>query len=285
VELRIYYNAVLGAIGGLISWYVLGTMGTFGGIVLRDMVSGIMVGGCIGGCIGGVEGGLDRSLLKGSRGAIYGGLYGLLGGLVGLLIAELALWMMGGGILGRAVGWAFLGLGVGISEGLANRAPKKISYGAIGGTLGGFLGGAIFEFLRRSWGSYALSQALGLMILGACIGSLISLVEDILREAWLSVISGRQEGREFTLAKETTLIGRDERCDVALFGDMRIEPQHAEITRVQNDFILSGLPGSGERLWVDDQLVTGPRPLENHQRITVGDTRLLFRWKEGRGST
>ncbi|MHB9075837.1 MAG: FHA domain-containing protein [Desulfobaccales bacterium] len=280
MKMRIYYNSVLGALGGLVSWGILGQMGEFTSVIFRDIVYGIAVGGCVGAAIGCIDGIFDRSLAQGVRGAVRGVGYGAVGGVAGLLIGELVLWVIGGGIGGRAVGWAIIGLAVGITEGVANRASKKINYGLIGGTLGGFFGGAIFEFLRQNFGSYAFSQALGLIILGACIGFLIGLVEDILRVAWLMVINGRQEGREFTLAKKTNLIGRDENCDVPLFGDAEVLPQHAQIRVEPERFILFGLKDAAGKLWVNEHLITSEVALANNDRLKVGNTKLVFRWKE-----
>lgn len=280
LKLRIYYNAVFGAIGGLLAWYVLGQFGATYSVILRDIVAGAFVGILIGGLMGSIDGVFDRSLYRAGRGAFYGAEYGSIGGIAGLLIGELTLWFMGGGLLGRATGWLCLGLAVGISEGIANKAPRKASYGALGGSLGGFLGGAIFEFLRGSFGSYALSQALGLIILGACIGSLVGFVEEIFRDAWLMVISGKQEGKEFTLAKNVTTIGRDEKCDVALYHDPKIALQHAQIARKGGQFILNSVSGPDRKVSVNGQVVSASATLKNNDRVTVGDTSLLFRWKE-----
>jgi hypothetical protein len=229
------------------------------------------------GCIDGI---FDRSLYKVGRGGLYGAGYGLAGGIGGLLLGELVLWLLEGGMVGRASGWLFFGLAVGSSEGLANRAPKKISYGALGGTIGGALGGALFEWLRGAFGSYMLSQALGLLILGACIGSLIGVVEDILRAAWLMVLTGRQEGKEFTLAKAVVTIGSSERCDVALFYDEGVAARHAQISCRRGAFVLSGLPGSEGNIAVNSHVITGPYVLQNQDHITLGQTPLLFQCRQ-----
>ena len=279
LKLRIYYNAVFGSIGGLLAWYLLGQFGAFHSVILRDVTAGVCIGSLIGGLMGCIDGLFDKSLFKIGRGSFYGAWYGLLGGMIGLLIGELILWYMGEGILGRAFGWLCLGLAVGRSEGVANKARRKISYGAIGGSAGGFLGGAIFEFLRSSFGSYAFSQALGLVVLGACIGSLIGLAEDILRDAWLMVIHGRQEGKEFTLAKDKVTIGSDERCDVALFHDDKIKARHAQIVRQKGQSVLQGFPGSQERALVNAKPVVSSHVLQDRDQVTIGNTRLLFRLK------
>src|SRR5438309_1028091 len=90
------------------------------------------------------------------------------------------------GGLGGLLGWMLFGMAVGISEGIAARSLGKFSYGAIGGTIGGFIGGAMyFPFIHSTssgastsgqGSSLAAGSALGLVIVGACIGSLSALV-------------------------------------------------------------------------------------------------------------
>ena len=73
------------------------------------------------------------------------------------------------------------------------------------------------------------SLAIGLVILGLCIGLLIGLAQVVLKEAWLKVESGFRAGREVMLSKDETTIGRAESCDIGLFGDNTIERLHARI--------------------------------------------------------
>ncbi len=275
-RLRIYYNAIFGATGGLIGWFVLGQIGIIGNIIVQDAIAGATIGIFIGSLIGSIDGVFDQAMRRLYRGALYGAGYGFIGGALGLLIGELVLWGFGGGILGRALGWMFLGLAVGVSEGISTKASKKITYGVIGGAIGGFLGGAIFEIFRLVFGSYTFSQALGLIILGASIGTLIGTVEEVLREAWVKVVRGRQEGKEFTLSKSSSVVGKDERCDIALFGDNKIARKHADLYSKSQQYVLHNRVMEAPTL-VNGASVNGAQVLNNHDRIQVGDTVLLFR--------
>ena len=84
---------------------------------------------------------------------------------------------------------------------------------------------------RRGAGITTLlsGSALGLIILGACIGSLSALVQGVFQPASVKVLRGWQEGREYPLDKPANLLGRDEHADIALFRDMKVEKQHAFI--------------------------------------------------------
>src|SRR5207237_781127 len=143
-----------------------------------------------------------------------------------------------GTMLARGLGWMVLGLAVGVSEGVAARSLGKLSYGILGGALGGFVGGALFGLfylmtVRTSVAADAgsLSGAVGLIILGACIGSLSALVQGVLQPASVRVLRGWQEGREYALLKPDNVLGRDEHADIALFRDMQVEKRHAVIQR------------------------------------------------------
>ena len=278
LKLRIYYNAIFGAIGGLFSWFLLGRIPTIAHyhILIRDMISGALIGTFIGVAVSLVDGVFSRSVKRAMMGGYYGAFSGAIGGAIGLLFGELALFLLSGGILGRASGWLFIGLAVGISEGMVNRSRRRSSYGAIGGALGGFIGGAVFESLRQVSSSYLLSQALGMIILGACIGSLIAIVQDVLKQAVLKVQKGRQEGKEFPLFQERALVGSAERCDIGIFGTPGVAMEHAEIRQEMDDFLLKDLGQSPEGVLVNDQRLTQEHRLKNGDEITVGKAVLLF---------
>src|SRR6059058_5335978 len=80
--------------------------------------------------------------------------------------------------------------------------------------------------------------AVGLVILGACIGSLSALVQAVFQPASVKVMRGWQEGREYALLKPDNSLGRDEHADIALFRDMRVEKRHAIIQREGQRYLL-----------------------------------------------
>jgi hypothetical protein len=220
---------------------------------------------------------------------------GAIGGAIGLSLAELinkgliakigysregSVLNLIGTMLARGLAWSVLGLAVGLSEGLAARSLGKFSYGAIGGAIGGFVGGALFGLLytlavRREsttlfWG------AAGLVILGACIGSLSALVQGVFQPASFKVPRGWQEGREYPLDKTDTLLGRDEHADVALFRDMKVEKRHAIIQREGPRYVL--LNNEAPPAWtrVNGDPVPTYRDLRDGDRIQLGNVVLRF---------
>ncbi len=306
LAIRIYFNAVFGGLGGLLGWMLYGVFfdarqsGT-----AHWLLSGCVIGGSIGYLVVSVEAIRDRSLLRFCRLATYGLVLGALGGALGMLSGEVinGLLVSGvgadrgnvlkllGGMMARGLGWMFLGLAVGVSEGLAARSLGKFSYGAIGGCLGGFLGGCLFFLLYRAGtGSdgAALWGAMGLVILGASIGSLSALVSGVFQPASVKVMRGWQEGREYGVDKLRNSLGRDEHVDIALFRDMRIEKMHAFIEREGERFLLinNGAPADFTR--VNGMPVGRAQELHDGDRIELGQVVLRFQlriaqqWKRRR---
>ena len=174
------------------------------------------------------------------------------------------------------LGMMLLGLGVGMSEGIAARSLGKFSYGTLGGAIGGFVGGGFsgltYLLTLGRQADAAFSGAIGLIILGACIGSLSALVEGVLRPASVKVLRGWQEGREYPLDKPSNSLGRDEHVDIALFRDMRVEKRHAYVQRDGAGYVLVNNGAPPEFTRVNDMPVpqtvhlAGRRPHSTGQR-------------------
>jgi len=196
---------------------------------------------------------------------------------VGLVVGEVVLGSLQGGLAGRAVSWAILGLGIGASQGLATRSGQRLAFGLIGGALGGSAGGFLFEAMRKGMGDrYDLGQGIGIMMLGAGLGLMLAFVEQALRRAWVQVLRGRQEGRSYLLAGRSSTLGLDERAEVGLFGDPTVARRHAEIVARGREFVLRVVAPPG-RTRVNGRAVEGETPLRDGDRIELGGTLLLFR--------
>src|SRR5205085_6953462 len=120
-------------------------------------------------------------------------------------------------------------------------------------------------------GSGYWANALGLVILGACIGSLSALVQAVFQPASVKVLRGWQEGREYPLEKAASLLGRDEHADIALFRDMKVEKKHALIKRVDGRYVLVNNGAPAEQTRVNDAPVPRARDLQDGDRIQLGN--------------
>jgi hypothetical protein len=192
--------------------------------------------------------------------------------------------LFGGGLLvamlARGIGWTVLGLAIGMSEGIAARSLGKFSYGTLGGAIGGFVGGCLFELFysmaRGELGTTYFWNAMGLVILGACIGSLSALVQAVFQPASVKVLRGWQEGREYPLDKPATLLGRDEHADIALFRDMKVEKKHCYVRREGERFLLVNNGAPAEQTRVNDVPVARAQELHDGDRIQLGNVVLKF---------
>src|SRR5581483_9928633 len=152
--LRVYFNAVFGALGGLLGWMLFGVFGDkSSSSTAQELIGGALIGGFIGYFVVSVEAIRDRSLLRFCRLASYGVILGALGGAPGNVVGEQVNYYLVQGllsasmlrgvgeVLSRGLGWMFLGVAIGLGEGIAARSLGKLSYGTIGGAIGGLVGG------------------------------------------------------------------------------------------------------------------------------------------------
>ena len=266
------------------------------------------VGGLIGMCLGAVEGIVQSNPRKLVQGIGLGALTGVILGFMGYNFGGLLYHILGGSdeiskdagmgafarqVIARAFGWSLMGLGLGIGAALPTRSLARIRNGAIGGFLGGFLGGFIFDLIApasnvvqaATAGSGVRevggpSRAAGFTAIGGLTGFFIGLVEEWLKQAWVKVLAGRNEGKDFILSKPVNILGRDERSDVPLYGDPSIGAQHAAIRTDGYRHILIDA-GAPTGTLVNGQPVPGGGELllRDGDMIQIGTQRILFREK------
>jgi hypothetical protein len=200
-RLRTYYYGVLGGIGGLIGWQISNLIGLSftKSIYLNDLILGALIGLSVGLLIGIAEGLFTLNWARMLRAGFIGGVLGLIAGAIGLPFGEMLFQLVGAGFIGRALGWGFFGLMIGLAEGLTG--GSQMWKGALGGALGGLVGAILLEAARSALGNPVFGKALGLILLGASVGALIALIIVLLSRAWLEVASGKLRGTEFILDK------------------------------------------------------------------------------------
>jgi pSer/pThr/pTyr-binding forkhead associated (FHA) protein len=156
--------------------------------------------------------------------------------------------------------------------------------------LGGGLGGWAFQLTADLLGksvitvrggneSGSISRAIGLTVTGAGIGLLIGLVEALSRQAWVRLILGRNEGKEWPIDTDSTALGRDERAQIPLFGDPNVASLHALIVKQKGFYYLVdqgspiGIALNGQRVQ-NAQLAPG-------DHIQIGSHQLEFQLRDG----
>ena len=279
LRMRAYYYAVIGAIGALIGWRITDTFGfPISNVYLSDALLGGVIGLCLGLLIGACEGLLAQSWYRALRaGALAGGV-GLIAGAIGLPLGELIFQGTGGELVGRALGWAFFGLLIGLSEGLTGGTQFWKS--AVGGALGGLVGCLVLFVLQSAFGVTLLGKMLGLVVMGASVGVFIALIVVILSRAWIEVTSGKLKGTEFILDKfmpehgPAAVIGsNDFKADIAL-PDPDMAPQHARLKGAGTHFMIEDM-SIGKGTFVNGRKVEIVR-LTNNATIRLGNTELVY---------
>jgi hypothetical protein len=281
--MKAYYYTILGAMGGLFGWQITERLGFVGGqnVYLSDALLGAAIGLCIGLFIGFTDGLLVRSILRALKTGLIGGLIGLIAGAIGLPVGEIVFLFSGGEILGRALGWATFGLLVGVAEGITG--GSQVYKGALGGLIGGGVGGVILELAKRVLDDPLLGKALGLVLLGGCVGAFIALIVVLLSRAWLEVKSGKLQGTVFILDKflalkgPAAIIGSDVLKSDIVLTDPDVAPQHAQLKGADTHFTLRDM-SVGLGTFVNGQRIEVQR-LSNRQVIQMGNTELVYREK------
>ena len=99
-------------------------------------------------------------------------------------------------------------------------------------------------------------------------------MERRLSPATLKITSGQFEGREFYLDKPRITLGRDERGDIAIFGDQEVRSHHATLTHGGTGYLIEAV--SGAAVLVNKQSISR-QSLVNEDEVLVGGTRLIYR--------
>ena len=269
--------ALAGAIGALFGLYLDVELVRVDGVWARDAWAGLAIGASSGYCLNAAAAARDGAWLRAAREAARGMIAGGLGGAIGLVVGEAVLGLLQGGLVGRAASWGILGCGIGAGLGLAARSRQRLAFGVIGGAIGGLGGGFLFEAIRLRLGErYDLGQGVGIVLLGGGLGLALALVEQGLRRAWVRVLGGRQEGREYSLTGTRSALGLDEQAEVGLFGDPTVARRHAEIVVEGRDYVLVDLDPR-RRTTINGTAVVDRRVLRDGDTILLGQTPLRFR--------
>jgi hypothetical protein len=281
---KVYLFAVFGALGGLAGSFLhqrflLGVLGgqlAPGARLLYLALLGLLVGGAIGFVPSFLEALGCYSLRGAARSGLIGAILGAVGGMIALPLAELIHVLLGGGVLGRVVALALLGVAVGIAEGVNGGA--RWWRGVLGGAVGGMVAGLFLEMFLPLRATHADSGILALVLIGLFIALLIALFVNVLSEAWLEGLSGSKlSGQVYHLSKfrapHEAIVGSDKKGTVFIWVP-GAQPRHAAITLTASGTRLRNLTEAGE-VRVDGAPVR-ERVLRDGEVVEIGGVRLRY---------
>lgn len=167
--------------------------------------------------------------------------------------------------IARGIAWMVFGVAGGIVYGIVDRSGKKVRYGILGGIIGAGLGGMVFDPIALMTKHGGPSRAVGFALLGLATGAAMGIVESALKDRWFYVASGPLAGKQFILYKPLTIIGSSQQCDIYLFKDNSVQPQHASIElrgaqtflHAQGQVYVSGQPARNRALLSGDLIQIG----------------------------
>ena len=120
----------------------------------------------------------------------------------------------------------------------------------------------------------------GVSVLSA--GKTIGLMQDKMGfdpvVGWLACVEGPSRGKSYTIRGGINSIGRGDRMDIVITGDLKISSEnHAKISYSEKNNRFNLLPGDGRNIvYLNDEEVFSPMPLKAYDLIDFGETKLIF---------
>lgn len=184
-------------------------------------------------------------------------------------------------VMARAVVWSILGAFLAIAPGIMMRSPKKFLLGLIGGAIGGFIGGALFDpicfkLLEDYEHAGVVARCVNILGLGVGAAMATALLENAAKQGWLKVATGVIMGKQFILYRNPTIIGSSPKCEIYLFKDPSVAPQHAAINNRNGEFIITAI--SGTTVLINNAPIRQQR-LRSGDLIQIGNTIFVFEAK------
>lgn len=282
---KIYYFAVLGALGGAVAAALhqillldlsAKPLASFDHR-LYDVFLGLAIGAPIGFFPNLLQGLSRYSAGRALRSGLLGASLAGVGGMLVVPISEMLHSRLGGGIPGRAAAVGLLGIALGVAEALTGGARWWRSL--VGGFIGGFAAGALLEALLQWQATYSDSAIVVLILLGLAISLSIALFVNVLSEVWFEGLPGSKiAGQVYQLSRfqepAEAILGSDRKGRVFIWIP-DAQPRHASITVGRGRARLRHLSELGETL-VNGHPVQ-ESPLRDGDIIQIGSSRLCFR--------
>ena len=301
LQAKTFLNLLAGGLAGVLAWTLTDLTKWFSDVLDADQVVNggkyLLYGAIFGLLLGLLLAVVDSLSLESRRRmtqalALGAGL-GAFGGWLGLWLGQTVYGIVvgtGGNeitspgrffvlLVARALGWGLIGGIVGAAQGAVSRSPLVARQGAFGGLIGGFLGGTVFEILNGLGFAAITSRLVALVAVGALAGFFVGVVQNLFKQAWIRVVLGKNEGKEYLISKPITTIGRGELSDIGIYGDPNIAPTHIAIESLaaQNRHRLRFVGEGGKRGTTYEPPLVNGQPVANEMWLADGDTIQLGR--------
>ncbi|HWA82005.1 MAG TPA: FHA domain-containing protein [Fimbriimonadaceae bacterium] len=269
------------------------------------MCLGMAIGLAVGALNGWIQGSKTHLLRGAGLGLLFGGIgaslgYQIGGGLVHAVFGPSFSFInpeysVATRMFARSIALIPIGVLLGAAIGASSLNTRRAMQGALGGLFGAGIAGFIFDPVGTIVGPMtvglnggghgnqvetgSVSRALTAVLIGALIALFIAIVDLLARSAWVRLVLGRNEGKEWPIDSERTFVGRNERANIPLFGDPNIAPMHACIIKQGHSYTLTD-GGSPMGTYLNGQRIQAA-PLFHGAQIQVGSYTLQFLMKHG----
>lgn len=177
----------------------------------------------------------------------------------------------------RGLGWGIMGSGIGASIGIVKYEKKRLIFCTLGGLIGAFIGGFLFNYVTKIIPNVIVARGIAIIMMGSLIGVGVGLLEQMAKSAWLKVIRGEFEGKEYLVFSGTTSIGNNGKNTIVLFKDKLVGPHHCDIIQEGRKYILVDC-GTPMGTVVNGQKIT-KQILHQGDAISIGNSVLIFNTK------
>lgn len=237
-------------------------------------------------------------------GVLMGGVFGTIGGMLGSQIGGGLVYAFFGGpevflstgwspvtVMARFVAFFPIGLFLGAGAGISLRSFRGVMAGAVGGLIGAGISGLTFDLIGIMMSPFIpvdpsgttevgmAGRAFLAFSMGFFIGLFTAIFEMATRQAWVRLVLGRNEGKEWPIDSVQTTIGRDERAHIPLFADPRLPQLAAVIQKQGHQYVLVD-PSSPIGVGLNGQRVSQAF-LSPGDNIQVGELQLQFLMRSG----
>ena len=95
---------------------------------------------------------------------------------------------------------------------------------------------------------------------------------------WLVCVEGPSRGKSYTIRGGINSIGRSDRMDIVITGDIKISAEnHAKVSYSDKNNRFNLIPGDGRNIvYLNDDEVFSAMPLKAYDIIDFGETKLMF---------
>ncbi len=288
------YLCLIGMIAGLASWPFAEAsiyfQSYFPSYLIFSIFLGLIFGLIMGLFFSSSEGIIQHDAGKVMKGMVAGALFGIIGGVLGFLIGQTVLFLIGdkfihskinfdliGLPISRAIGWAILGIFIGITDGVRAGSSKKIKIGLIGGLLGGLLGGLALEYSRFLIPDFLFARLIGLLIFGLFIGLFYGFIEKQLSMGVLYLLNGKYKGKEYLVNQGRIKIGSSKKNDITLNEYEQIDDNHAKLYIKKDELFIKNLSQKNP-VKVNDDIINEHK-LKLEDVIKIGEAKFLYKYK------